>query len=409
MLLGGVSSIFAQGTAFTYQGRLTENGSPANGDYDLQFVLFSALTVGNPVGPTNTVAPVPVSNGLFTVTLDFGSVVFDGSARWLEIALRTNGSAGAYTPLAPRQPVTPAPYAIHAFNAGLLNGQASTAFAPVSGSANYVAKAGDTMTGTLNLPANGLVAGGNQFVLSGGGVGIGTAIPSEALDVAGTVKANVFAGPEFNYANTGGRMRFRIASNNNPEGGGFVDVLTIDNDTGNVGIGTTTPSAKLDVAGTVKATSFMGDGAGITNVAVAGVVPIGSVIDWWRPNSTFSVPTGYKICDGTTIADPDSPYDGNVVPNLLNRFVRGVTDPNLIGTTGGADDHGHTGSTSVVANHTHIVASAVVGFTPGGSGLFYCPPSSSTSSAGSHSHSLSTSGSSNVPVYVGLLKIMRIK
>ncbi len=49
-----------------------------------------------------------------------------------------------------------------------------------------VAKSGDTMTGTLNLPANGLVAGTNQLVLSGGNVGIGTTNPIGALDVAGT-------------------------------------------------------------------------------------------------------------------------------------------------------------------------------------------------------------------------------
>ncbi len=84
-------------------------------------------------------------------------------------------------------------------NAALLNGLASTAFAPASGSAAYApatgstiyaAKANDTMVGTLNLPANGLVAGTNQLVLSGGSVGIGTATPGEKLEVAGNVKAS---------------------------------------------------------------------------------------------------------------------------------------------------------------------------------------------------------------------------
>lgn len=50
-----------------------------------------------------------------------------------------------------------------------------------------VAKAGDTMTGTLNLPANGLVVGINQLVVESGQVGIGTANPGATLDVKGTL------------------------------------------------------------------------------------------------------------------------------------------------------------------------------------------------------------------------------
>jgi hypothetical protein len=54
-----------------------------------------------------------VSNGLFTVALDFGSGIFDGNPRWLEIGVRTNAGV-AFAVLSPRQPLTPAPYAIYA-------------------------------------------------------------------------------------------------------------------------------------------------------------------------------------------------------------------------------------------------------------------------------------------------------
>ena len=47
----------------------------------------------------------------------------------------------------------------------------------------YVNVSGDTMTGTLNLPLNGLVAGTNQLVLTGGSVGIGTTTPTAKLHV----------------------------------------------------------------------------------------------------------------------------------------------------------------------------------------------------------------------------------
>jgi hypothetical protein len=105
----------AQGTAFTYQGRLNNNGSAANGSYDLQFVLFNTNQFGSPATPILTNSAVPVNNGLFTTTLDFGASVFTGTNYWLDISVRTNGSV-TFAELSPRQPVTPTPYAITAEN-----------------------------------------------------------------------------------------------------------------------------------------------------------------------------------------------------------------------------------------------------------------------------------------------------
>ena len=111
---GSAASALAQaplGTAFTYQGRLVDGGSPATGSYDFQLVLFDAPGGGSPVGPTLVREDVAVSDGLFTLTLDFGSSAFAGSARWLDVAVRLGASTGAFTPLAPRQPLTPSPNA----------------------------------------------------------------------------------------------------------------------------------------------------------------------------------------------------------------------------------------------------------------------------------------------------------
>ncbi len=115
-----LSTAHAQGTAFTYQSRLNDGANPATGVYDLRFTIYDAAGGGN-AGGVFTNAATPVTNGLFTVTLDYGSGVFDGNARWLEIAVRTNG-ATAFTTLAPRQPLTPTPYAILAGTAGGLSG-----------------------------------------------------------------------------------------------------------------------------------------------------------------------------------------------------------------------------------------------------------------------------------------------
>lgn len=114
-------STYAQGTAFTYQGRLFDNGNPANGNYNLRLTLYDGNVTGNVVSGPLTNAPVTVSNGLFTVMLDFGSNAFTGPARWLQIDASTNSASPLYTPLIPRQQLTPAPYAIYAETSGSAN------------------------------------------------------------------------------------------------------------------------------------------------------------------------------------------------------------------------------------------------------------------------------------------------
>ena len=104
----------------------------------------------------------------------------------------------------------------------ITNGSGSVNIASTVLPANFVAVAGSTMTGVLNLPTNGLVAGTNQFVLSGGNIGIGTASPVSKLDVNGGISAGSYAG--INAAPTNGMII-----------------------SGNVGIGTTSPGGRLDV------------------------------------------------------------------------------------------------------------------------------------------------------------------
>ncbi len=116
-LHGSGLAALAQGTAFTYQGRLTDNGAPATGSYDLRFELRDAVVAGNAVSVILTNAPVAVSNGVFEVTLDFSPGVFPGAPRWIEMGVRTNGGAAAHTILSPRQPVQSVPYAIQSINA----------------------------------------------------------------------------------------------------------------------------------------------------------------------------------------------------------------------------------------------------------------------------------------------------
>src|SRR2546425_3745386 len=160
-ILFGAAVAFAQTSSFTYQGRLTDGGTAANGNYDLQFALFDSLSGGAQVGSTQTLNTVAVSNGVFTVSLDFGANAFNGANRFLEISARPSG-AGSFTLLTPRQQITSTPYAVrstsaasadtatNATNASQLGGVAANQFVrtndarlsdsrpPTPGSTNYI-------------------------------------------------------------------------------------------------------------------------------------------------------------------------------------------------------------------------------------------------------------------------------
>jgi hypothetical protein len=96
-------------STITYQGQLQQSGGPVSGTVNLEFRLYDAPELGNQVGDSQERPDWPVTDGLFQVELDFGTNAFDGGKRWLEIEV-------AGQTLEPRQPVTPAPSALHAFN-----------------------------------------------------------------------------------------------------------------------------------------------------------------------------------------------------------------------------------------------------------------------------------------------------
>jgi hypothetical protein len=168
-----VGAAFAQTTAFTYQGKLTDSGSPANGNYDLTFKLFDTATVGSGTqqGATLGLTNVAVSAGVFTVQLDFGACAscFNGAARYLDIAVKpTSGST--FTQLAPRQPVTANPYAIKSLSAATADGLSmmcvscitSSQIASVNGSAVTGTLAGSQISGAI--PVASVPAGSSSYI-----------------------------------------------------------------------------------------------------------------------------------------------------------------------------------------------------------------------------------------------------
>lgn len=203
------------GTAFTYQGRLVDNGSPANGTYDLRFTLYDALSAGSTIGVPIANAPTVVSNGLFTVTLDFGGGIFLGNARWLDIGVRTNGSVLAYTPLTPRQELTPSPNALYALNAGTAttaNGVAAgtvgtAGLAPNAVNSSIIAN-GSIVANDLSAPLLANIALLDRTPQTFTGANIfdrGSNGPGRLIVTGGDlVDTNLFTGLGFQYYNSSG-------------------------------------------------------------------------------------------------------------------------------------------------------------------------------------------------------------
>ena len=193
-----------QTTSFTYQGKLTDGGGPANGPYDLQFRLFDALTDGSLQGSPNTVTKtgVQVTNGIFTVQLDFGAGAFPGANRFLEVSVRRSSSE-SFTPLTPRQPITSNPYAIRsanataadvATNATQLGGFAANQYVrttdarmtdarnPLPNSTNYIqSNPASTQSGSFNISGNGQIVTGTGDIRLGSPNGDGMEIRSSAF------------------------------------------------------------------------------------------------------------------------------------------------------------------------------------------------------------------------------------
>ena len=229
----------AQTTTFTYQGRLSDAGNPANGIFDMQFVLYDTAEVGTGTQQGETVMNpnVEVANGAFSVPLDFGPGVFDGSARYIEIGVRPAGNKDPYTILSPRQPVSSTPYAIRSTTAGTA----------------------DTATDATQL--GGLTSDRFLQFDANDNIGIGTPTPLSKLTVQtapgnyglthtdGTITIGTYVGGSTSGATGGWLGTFSnhdlhlFTNNGQPS-------MTI-NTVGNVGIGTSTPFAgvRLDVNG----------------------------------------------------------------------------------------------------------------------------------------------------------------
>lgn len=207
----------------SYQGFLTDDqGTAFDGTANLEFALFDSLAGGVALW-SETHAGVPVAAGLFHVALGstspFDASLFTSDSRWLET--RVEG-----TPLTPRRPMLSAPFAL----------RAAVADVALSGGS------GDDWENT-----------GADVYRPSGNVGIGTSAPTEPIHVVDPLFARVLldrsggssvkldASLTSASVGTNGAHPFRLTTNNAVR-------MHIDSD-GEVGVGTTSPGARLDVRG----------------------------------------------------------------------------------------------------------------------------------------------------------------
>lgn len=325
-LFNSINSADAQGTAFTYQGRLNNNNAPATGSYDFLFTIYDSSGGPSVIAGPVSLSAVAVSNGLFVVTLDFGSGVFAGLSRWLGIEVRTNG-AGVFSTLNPRQALTPTPYAVFANTASnVVSGAAVKTLNNLKDNVTLAAGTNVTITpngNTLTIASAGVGGSGiwsvlnNNTYYNAGNVGIGTTTPSlyghggtgRILEInnSGTTMHSqshlmLFTGVNslqdsamgsVTWAQPGGMAAFigahtRSTTPNAPAamlsfgtrkiGDGAASTKMVITEDGNVGIGTTTPAVgvRLDISGTVRVTPG-GSGGFLSFAAPNGETGLGAI------------------------------------------------------------------------------------------------------------------------------------
>jgi hypothetical protein len=300
-----------QTSTLNYQGRLNDGAGPANGSYDLRFTLYSVAASGSPVALPLTNTATVVSNGLFTVTLDFGSAVFDGSDRWLEVAARTNGAA-SFTALTPRQRIASAPYATQARNAELLGGTNGTAFAAAAhthAASAITSGAVSPARGGTGLDTSATTAGS---LLRAAGGGLWTTVPptvnGQVLKLSGGV-------PTWAADNDSGGTVTSVGTGTGLTGGPIMNSGTLSIDTAVVPrLGASNNFAGVNTFSNTSNSfigAFTGNGANLTNLSGAALAA-GSVTN--SKLATNSV-TSDKILDGTVVTADLA--DGVVSSNKL--------------------------------------------------------------------------------------------
>jgi hypothetical protein len=246
---GSISTAFAQQNAFTYQGQILENGSPANGDYSMTFTLFNSTNTNAAAiaGPLTNDA-ISVANGLFTTLINFPPDALATESVWLQIGVATNGATNFIT-LAPRHALTPAPYALFSQSSSNVTGPVSVSQLTGTVSNSQLTEASITLVPGPGLSGGGAVSLGASTTLSNTGV---LSITGNADITVTTVEGATTLGDTATPAGTPDTIVKR-----NSSGDFTAETITL---TGNLRFPSTDSSPDIVYSGS--ALLFYGDGSG---------------------------------------------------------------------------------------------------------------------------------------------------
>ncbi|MFN2578642.1 MAG: tail fiber domain-containing protein [Pyrinomonadaceae bacterium] len=267
-------ALYCSSGAFTYQGRLTDGGTPANGTYDLQFQLFPGITNTSNLG-TIQLEDVQVTNGVFTVQLNFTSNQLS-QGPYLEVGVRPGAQTGAYTILSPRQVITTAPYAMtsaYAIKAGdsstlggISAGDYVTRFnLGTSGSPSFIVNGTSQQTANFNISGNGTV---------GGAFTANTVSANSSTNLVVNAQSSSTIGTWFRLQNTStGGHNWNLISTGSGNGEGAGKLIFNDQTAANTAM-TIEPNGNITIAGTLAVTTL--GSAGSTSLCLNSLNQISS-------------------------------------------------------------------------------------------------------------------------------------
>lgn len=285
---------------------------------NITFTIFDSITGGTALFTENHPNVSTNRFGLFTLvigsqnTSDFATIHWESGSKFIEVGI-DSGSTGAVT--LPRTQLVSVPFAFHAkmANSSLISLGNWSLFGNTANTNHFI--------GTLNnSPLLFKTSNVSRMIIdNNGNVGIGTSTPSSPLTIqtvsgndlefSSSANADIYANAQLNMGSST-FLNFSTAG---------ASRIVVDN-TGNVGIGTPSPTSKLEIAGQIKIT---GGSPGLNKVLTSDAAGLAS---WTTPTFPYSFGTGLSL-NGTTINSVWTQLGNNIYNNNSDNVGINTSNP----------------------------------------------------------------------------------